>query len=127
MATTTSTRRRWQRDRPLSSGEAEEAILSTMDDMEAAAEEYERRALDAAAAETAYRVARAKETLMCALKTDAQREAHAIHRHADLLGERNRTEALRDAQAEVCRVRRSEIEALRTICVNARTAESGRG
>lgn len=118
---------RWRRDRPMTGPEVEEALLGAIDEMEQAAEDYAARSIVAAEAETVYRRAKAKEMLLAPAKTDAMREAHAIHKAGDLLAERNLTAAMKDSQAEACRVRRLSIEALRTIAVNARAAETGRG
>lgn len=95
--------------------------------MEGAANDYELRAVAAAGAETEWRRMKARLMLTSGLKTDSSREAYAIFHAGEALENRNIAEALRDAQAEVCRVRRSTIESLRTLAASQRAAETGRG
>lgn len=117
----------WRRDRPLTGAEIEEAIAGAIDDMETAAEDYERRAVAAASAETEYKRAKARLMLTSGHKTDAMREAYAVHHAGDLFEARNIAEALKDSQAERCRVARSTTEALRTLAASQRASETGRG
>lgn len=115
------------RNRPLTPAEVEEAIRDMLIVLEDDVEELERRNIAAAIATTEYRVRKAQMTLRSERKTVVLKEAAATEATADELLARELTIALRDSAQEAIRVRRGELEALRTIAASARAVETGRG
>ena len=115
------------RRRHLTPPEIEEAIQDTLGVLEDDIEMLEERSVIAARAEAAYRVGKARAMLGSQHKVVAMKEAAATVETADQLHERNIAVAMRDTAQEAMRVRRSELEALRTLAASSRAAETGRG
>lgn len=118
---------RYPRNRPLTGPEVELALIDALDRAEDAVDEVERRAVDLAHAETTYRITRARQTLRSPGKTGVDREANGILNAEAELRDRNIADALHEGAVEASRLRRLEVEVLRTLAANVRSAESGRG
>lgn len=117
---------RFDRSRPLTGPEAEQALVELLDDLETAAEDLADKALAAAAAESAYRRAHARAVLTSGHKTDSLRQAQGVNACGPQLEARDRTAAEVVGAAELCRVRRTQVEAVRSILASARAAEYGK-
>lgn len=113
------------RDRPLTGAEVEFAICEMLDRIEVDAAEHAAAQLAAARAEVEYRRAYAHAVLAASVKTETQRAAYAQFHASELYAARREAEARAAGAAETCRVRRAQLDALRTIASNARAAEHG--
>lgn len=123
----TGERETYYRGRPLTAAEAEEQIQLMMDLLEDTVETFETVAIDSAKAEAAYRTCYARAFLESSRKTDTQRREEAVLRSSTQLQDRLIKSAIESSTAEACRMRRSELDALRSINSNARAAQEGRG
>lgn len=118
---------RLPRNRPLTPGEVNEAIRDMLLVLEDDVDELEQRNLSSAIAEAEYRTRKAQAMLRATEKTAGLKESRAIVDTAGELKVRNIAVALRDSAQEAIRMRRGELEALRTIAASTRTVETGRG
>ena len=84
---------RWQNDRPMTGPDVEDAIMRVLDEMEDVAVQYAEAVKDAAMASTDYRREKARLMLTSGHRTDAMREAYAIHNAGELLEARDMTRA----------------------------------
>lgn len=126
-------KRVWSQGRPLTAVEVEDLLMEMLDALEDAAIELKDAGAKAAKAEYEYRKNFARQFSIGSppgtplAKTEEQRRQYAVGQCAELLEARLDAAAERDAAAELCRVRRAQVEILRTVAANARAAETGRG
>lgn len=113
---------KFARGRSLTDAEVGDLIMEHLDALETALEEHATALVDAAKAEAAYRVAHARLVLTNAESSDARRTAYAAYHTSDLLELRLIAGALATHAGETCRVRRAELDGLRSIVASARAA-----
>lgn len=113
------------RDRPLTGAEVEEEIAKLVDMLEDDNDAFLAALVTAKRAEAKYRVEHARLVLTGSQTTEARRAAYAVYHSAELLEDRLVAEAVATAAAETCRIRRAELEGLRSLIASARAAEHG--
>lgn len=113
--------------RPLNPPELDEYLVEYIDSMEDGLETMRKYLVASAIADSDYSSLVDERKLTSPAKTGEARTADARFHARKELYAKNIAEALKDYVGEMMRCRRSEIEAIRTLCATARSAASGRG
>ena len=111
-----------QRSSSLTPHDAEAEIRRLADRLDQKCVEFEHRAVEAAEAEAAYRLAHAKALLKVRGETVGEREARAVLETEGIYQERRRAEAVADACKESIRSLREQLAAARSVSASVRAS-----